>query len=379
MTIVLVSGFLNHHQLSLCLELQKRCDKFYYIATDKITQERASLGYDDLNTTYDFVLRTYDGSVSAEKLRSVLVDSDVVIFGTCPDSYIEMRIKENKLSFIFSERFFKKGTWRRFIPTTRKKVMDRVGKYGGKNLYVLCASAFLPYDLSLCSFPTEKCLRWGYFPDADFHEKYQKRSNKKLKLLWAGRMVPFKYPNDAIYAVKFLEENNVDFQLSIVGEGVEKESLETLVEKLCLKDKVVFKGAMSPESVRQEMREADAFLVTSDFHEGWGAVVNEAMSEGCALLASSAIGSVPYLIEDRVNGLIYRFGDRKDMCEKLLLLAKDKELCSNLGMKAFETIKYEYCASVAAERLVSFAKNPETVNYERGPVSKAPLIKNKWY
>ena len=78
-----------------------------------------------------------------------------------------------------------------------------------------------------------------------------------------------------------------------------------------VEDCVEMLGAMSPDEVRAYMERADVFLFTSDFNEGWGAVLNESMNSGCAVVASHAIGSVPFLIKDGVNGLIYENGNQK--------------------------------------------------------------------
>jgi glycosyltransferase involved in cell wall biosynthesis len=61
---------------------------------------------------------------------------------------------------------------------------------------------------------------------------------------------------------------------------------------------------MAPEAVRDHMEAADIFLFTSDFNEGWGAVLNESMNSACAVVASHAIGSVPFLLKDGENGFI---------------------------------------------------------------------------
>ena len=49
--------------------------------------------------------------------------------------------------------------------------------------------------------------------------------------------------------------------------------------------------------------------MTSNQEEGWGVVVNEAMNSGCVVIGSNLAGSVPYLIENGKNGLIYNCGD----------------------------------------------------------------------
>lgn len=381
MIVTFVSTYLNHHQLSLCEELRKRCDEFYYIATGSMPSERGKFGYEDVNTKYDFVVRAFDSSTKVERIKELLSVSDVVIFGSCPNKYIEYRMRQNKLSFLYSERFFKKGVWRRFIPRTRKNVTDRVVRFKDKELYALCASAFLPWDLKLLGFSPDKCFCWGYFPQVNEYDICPKRNNSTVKILWAGRMLDWKRTKDAIKVAAKLRNQGLDFTFDIIGCGDMDSSLQAMVKKYKLSDRVTFLGSMAPQQVAEKMEQSDIFLMTSNFREGWGAVVNEAMSTGCAVLASSAVGSVPYLINDGKNGLIYKYGDNGDFAKKLRVLIENKPLRESLGVAAYKTIKHDYCAKVAAERLIEFAKSKSKseFHYETGPMSKAPVIKNNWY
>ncbi len=381
MMIAIVSNFLNHHQLMLCNEFKKYCDEFYFIATEEIPEDRLSMGYSNMDSQYDFVLRTYDGSTDEKKIYDVLDRSDAVIFGACKDELIEYRMKQNKLSFLASERFFKKGTWRRFHPAIAKAVKRRSVQFKDKNYYVLCASAFLPRDLSLLGFPAEKCYKWGYFPKTERLDYYPQKTSGKLRILWVGRLLKLKRADMAIKACAYLKERNIDFSLDFIGDGQCKEKLIELIDKYNLQNNVNFLGSMSPEEVRENMKGADIFMFTSNFREGWGAVVNEAMSSGCAMLASSAAGSVPFLIEDGINGLVFRNGCQADLNKKLYKLATDSKMRENLGKEAMHTINYDYCPEVAAKRLVEFikAEDKSKVNFEKGPMSGAEILKNKWY
>lgn len=381
MVITFVSTYLNHHQVLLCEELRKNSDEFYYIATSRISQARLDLGYEDLNCKYDYVVRTYDKSTELSRIKELLIKSDAVIFGACPNSYINFRLKENKLSFLYSERFFKKGAWRRFIPSVRKKIEERIVRFKDKNIYVLCASAFLSNDLKLLGFSEDKCFKWGYFPQVKNYETMPERNNKNLKLLCASRLIKLKHIEDAIKAASVLRDRGIDFTFDIIGTGDCEASLRSLVKNLRLENRVNFLGAMNPESVIEHMEKADIFFMNSDFHEGWGAVVNEAMSTGCAMLVSSAIGSAKFLIKDGENGFIYQYGNKADIREKLYRLASDKTLREKVGKSAFETIRNEYNQTVAVKRLLEFIKSgcSNNVPYETGPMSKAPATKNRWY
>ena len=64
---------------------------------------------------------------------------------------------------------------------------------------------------------------------------------------------------------------------------------------------VEFLGELTHDETIELMRDSEIFLATSNRMEGWGATVNEAMASGCCVVASDAMGSVPYLIEDGLN------------------------------------------------------------------------------
>ena len=379
MNIVFVSNILNHHQMSLCKAFQKYFDDFNFVTTVKAD----NIGY-QLSTDAEFVLH-YENSENCENIEKLILNADIAIFGACPDNLIEMRMRENKLSFLYAERFFKRGTWRRFIPKTRKAIYRRIVGYKDNNMYALCASAFLPYDLSLLGFPVEKCFKWGYFPDTkkyDIETLLNKKKNIATKVLWVGRMLSLKHPDDAIRLAAKLKKNGINFELNLIGDGELRIDLETMVKSKKLEDCVHLLGSKTTEEVRNHMEESSIFLFTSDRKEGWGAVLNEAMNSGCAVVASSAIGSVPFLIKDGENGLIYRDGDINDLYKKVKYLIDNKENAAEMSKKAYQTLEGVWNAETAAERfmqLVNAIKTGDTDNlFNDGPCSKATVLKDNW-
>ena len=79
-------------------------------------------------------------------------------------------------------------------------------------------------------------------------------------------------------------------------EKIKKEKLDDCVHML---------GSMSPEQVRLYMEQSQMFLFTSDRYEGWGAVLNEAMNSGCAVVASHIIGSAPSFVTSDCSHIVY--------------------------------------------------------------------------
>lgn len=166
MKITFYSNFLNHHQLPFCIEMYKRLGKdFTFVATEMIPEERLKLGYEDMNDKYSFVLTTYQNQKKYEKALKLGVESDVVIIGSAPDEFIKDRIKQNKLTFRYSERIFKRGRYRIINPRVFISLVKNHTRYRKRNLYMLCASAYTAADFRLVGAYRKKTFKWGYFPE----------------------------------------------------------------------------------------------------------------------------------------------------------------------------------------------------------------------
>ena len=131
------------------------------------------------------------------------------------------------------------------------------------------------------------------------------------------------------------------------------------------------------------MLKSQILLCTSDYEEGWGAVVNEGLNSRCAVLASHAMGATPYLIKHEKNGLVFKSEDQNDFNDKLFRLATDGALRKSLSDEGYNTIESLWNANVAAGRLLDFADglmNGEIKKYEDGPMSVAEAVhQNKMY
>ncbi len=129
--------------------------------------------------------------------------------------------------------------------------------------------------------------------------------------------------------------------------------------------------------MRRYMERADIFLMTSDHLEGWGAVLNEAMNSGCAVLACAGIGAAPFLLRHGENGMVYREGNQKEFLKYGLYLAEDRELRERLGRNAYALIERLWNPQTAAERLLAFAEGlteGELRISKEGPLSPAPIL-----
>lgn len=377
MKIAFISNFLNHHQLPFCIEMKKKKNiEFYFIATEPIDKERIKLGYEDMNTKYDFVIRTYDN----EKKACELIDnSDVVIIGSAPQKYIERRLKTNKLTFRYSERIFKDGfdikTWLALVKNFSRRE---------KNVYLLCSSAYTAYDYNRAFCFKNRTYKWGYFPEII---KYnvdkllkEKQKNKAIQLLWVGRFIGWKHPEKAVFVAKRLKEIGINFNLKMVGTGDKIVEIDKLIKENNLEKDVELIGAVNYKIVRKYMEKANIYLFTSDYNEGWGAVLNEALNSGCVVIASHAIGSVPFVLKNNYNGLIYKDDDLDSLITKVCDIIKEKKKQYEIGYNAYNTVASTWNSKNAANRLIELIQTLSTDknnSIKEGPCSVALPISNK--
>lgn len=373
--ITFFSNYINDHQIPFCEAMYKLTNgEFRFVATTGMSEERKKLGYVDKSDQYPFVIKSFEGD-NYQKALQLGKDSEVVIMGEAPEEFIRDRLAQNKLTFRYNERFFKEGKWRILDPRVLKACYQMHMRYRKKNLHMLCASAYTTPDCNFIRSYPNKTYKWGYFPMVKRYEDIQTvmRSKKANTLLWVARLIPLKHPEYPILVAKKLKEEGYDFTLNIIGIGPMESKLRAMIEKYGLQQHVFLLGAMPAASVRQYMEESEIFLFTSNRKEGWGAVMNESMNSGCAVVASGEIGSVPYLIENGKNGWIYKKGKFKDLYRKTKWLLDNPDKRYEMGVEAYKTLMEMWNAETAAERLLALIENVKQgtgTEFLDGPCSK---------
>lgn len=380
MKITFIGSVLGYHQEGLAKAFYNLLgDDYHFISYGEICDYRKEAGFTDLAEKYPFVIKV-NSPEKEKQANEILKSSDVIIAAAAPNHIIKDCVESGIDTYMFSERFFKKGAWRAFIPHTRKKVKARAAGYYQDNFKVLCASSYLPYDLSLCGW-CGKAYQWGYFTDVkkyDIDELLKKKAtgDEPIKILWAARFLKLKHPEKAIQLAKHLKKKKLPFKMEIIGYGELENSILNEIAKNNLQDVITFSGKKTVPEVHQAMENSDIFLMTSDYHEGWGVVINESLNHGCVVIADEAPGATNYLIENNVNGFTYRNDITKvyPIIEKLI---SDEKFRKQIQANAYEYMISNASPQIAAKRFVELCKTGEP--FKNGVCSTAPIIKSKWF
>lgn len=376
MTLTFVTNLVHHHQLPLADKFYRLLgDDYHYISTMPLTDELKRGGYDP---TLDrpYIIRTYLSQENMDRARQLIDNSDVVIHGDAPNEWVLKRKEEDKVTFHNSERWLKKLNIHAISPKTLYFIYKHYFRFRHKRTYMLCASAFTAQDVHkyLC-FPN-RCFKWAYFTAVPSKEDLSSIAHTvndgPIKIMWCARFLDWKHPELPVQLAVRLKQKGYKFQINMYGSGEQQENTRNLIDKLGVTDCVNLCGNLPNAQILEEMRKHDLFLFTSDRNEGWGAVLNESMSNGCVPVASAAIGSVPYLIKDGENGLTFKSGSLDSLEKAVTDLLDNPTQRKEMAEKAQHTIANVWSPKVAAERFITLAQHALDNSLSRYNITEGP-------
>lgn len=173
-------------------------------------------------------------------------------------------------------------------------------------------------------------------PSAEDAKKTLGIPQNTLLLLTAGRLAPEKDHACMIRAIAAMTPSPSPWTIAILGEGPERNKLQSLAEQLGVAQSIRFIGSVPQESIPCWMAAADIFLLPSR-HEGLSLALLEAMAAGCAVVSSN-VGGAPDVLTDGVNGLLVSASDSKAFARALELLLQSPSRRKRLGQQARKTV-----------------------------------------
>lgn len=137
------------------------------------------------------------------------------------------------------------------------------------------------------------------------------------RLVTAGRLMPWQGIEELLAAIMPWE----DVGLLVIGEGPHKATLENLARRLRLEERVHFAGRLERPALIAALRAADLFVHNARV-AGQPHVLFEAWATGVPVVAA-AVGGIPELISDRVDGRWVPAGDRAVLRQTIRELLDD--------------------------------------------------------
>lgn len=172
----------------------------------------------------------------------------------------------------------------------------------------------------------ERVFETSYNDDND-NLKSKIKEERVKRIISVGRLYPQKNQKMMIEAFAKIAPKFPEWSLVIYGEGYLRKDLESLVERLKVKDKVLLPGRC--ETVIEEVAKSKVFCLSSDY-EGMSNAMIEALCVGTPVISTKVSGT-DELIRDGENGLLVDIGYTEGLAKALEKLLSNRELREKIG------------------------------------------------
>ncbi|MFC3205342.1 glycosyltransferase family 4 protein [Aquamicrobium soli] len=148
--------------------------------------------------------------------------------------------------------------------------------------------------------PAKKIFPFAYFlPDRQFLQMPRFETTAPFRFLFAGRIIELKRIALLLEALARLKDS--PFELAVVGSGPLEGRLRMMASRL-LPGRVRWLGQRPIHEIPMLMADADCLVLPSR-HDGWGAVVSEALMAGTPAICSATCGVAGVVRASGVGGV----------------------------------------------------------------------------
>jgi glycosyltransferase involved in cell wall biosynthesis len=188
---------------------------------------------------------------------------------------------------------------------------------------------FAPYAVENERFNSQKS-----FDKISYRQKYNIAADSTI-ILFSGKLIDKKRPIDLLKAFQRLDHKKA--VLFYLGDGPLRGQIEKEVVKYQIKN-VIISGFINQTEIGNIYNMSDVFVMCSGVGETWGLSVNEAMNFGLPIIVSETCGSAHDLVENEINGFMFKEGAIDDLRIYLDLICSDALLRVKFGQSSEKKI-----------------------------------------
>ena len=187
------------------------------------------------------------------------------------------------------------------------------------------------------------------------------KEKEPLKVLYVGRLIEHKHVDWLLTAMKTVLTSYPKASLHIIGDGPQRDFLESYAHELGIAGAVRFYGTLSNRlEVIEHMKSASVFVLPST-REGFSMVTLEAMAAGTPVVVMKApLNAALDYVKDGQNGLVVELGKPDAIANAIMLLFEDSNLCLKLvqnGFSVAELYNWNTTASMLKKLYHSIAES----------------------
>jgi len=197
--------------------------------------------------------------------------------------------------------------------------------------------------------PAEKVTVIPNMIDTTKYHQRNHRSNSVYRVLYMSKLETKKGVYDALESVQHVIKRFSNVKFFFAGDGPDKEKLQLLCCESGLEDHIKIIGYVQDKRKSNFLASGDLFLFPSHYKEGMPYALLEAMAAGLPVVAT-AVGGIPEIIENRVNGLLIPPRQPKELSKAIIKLLSNQNTRRNFGLLNRYKAKTRYDIHVVCEK-----------------------------
>ncbi len=287
------------------------------------------------------VPRKYFSTFKAQKFDLVVDDMNKIPF------YTPLFVKEPLLGIthhLFGRSIFLEAS---FPAASYVYLTEQAALPVYKRLRFIVGSPSTHKELLLAGFPEDRTHLIHYGVDHDSFKNLGISKSSVPLVGLVGRLKRYKSVDHLLEAFVIVRQEIPLAKLIVVGDGDDKPRLESISRRLGVSEAVTFTGFVSQEEKVRHLNEMHVAVNTSA-KEGWGLTAIEANACGTPTVSSDVQGLRDAVVEGE-TGLLYEYGNREQLAEKILLMLRDGHLRRQLSENAMQRSK-QFDWNIAAEK-----------------------------
>lgn len=161
----------------------------------------------------------------------------------------------------------------------------------------------------------------------DKREYHVPKKGETFRIVSTGRLLAKVKGQDVlIKAVSLL--NDLDIHLDIIGDGPDKDYLNSLINDLNQQDRISLIGWKPQNYIFDHLKDYDLFVMGSNY-EGFGLTIAEAMAAMLPVLVTDIEGPKE-VVDNGKYGHLFKVGDSEVCAEKIRMLYNEYDKCDSL-------------------------------------------------
>ncbi|MDD5435748.1 MAG: glycosyltransferase [Nitrospira sp.] len=204
----------------------------------------------------------------------------------------------------------------------------------------IAPSPFLRSMFIKFGIPEEKIIYSDYGMNVGYYKDIHKQSSAKIRFTFIGSPVVHKGVHVLVDAFNGINDDNAE--LNIFGDLSMQPEYSYPLKETSKNPNVHFMGRFENTKIADVLSNTDILVVPSIWYENSPLTIHEAFIAGIPVVTSN-LGGMADLVQDGVNGLLFKVGDASDLRSKILSLIREPGLIERLrqGIPKVKTIEEE--------------------------------------